>query len=70
MKTAIIGLGNIGSQVASRLAAGGESVIVAARDRTKAQTLAKKLGSKAEATSLEDAVKKADVFVLGCGSKR
>jgi 8-hydroxy-5-deazaflavin:NADPH oxidoreductase len=65
MKTAIIGLGNIGSQVASNLAAGGESVIVASRDRTKAQALAKKLGSKAEATSIEDAVKKADVVVLG-----
>ena len=65
MKTAIIGLGNIGSQVASNLVTGGESVIVAARDRTKAQTLAKKLGSKAEATSSEDAVKKADVIVLG-----
>jgi glutamyl-tRNA reductase len=65
MKTAIIGLGNIGSRVAGNLVAGGESVIVAARDWTKAQALAKKLGSKAEATSIEDAVKKADVVILG-----
>jgi 8-hydroxy-5-deazaflavin:NADPH oxidoreductase len=65
MTTAIIGLGNIGSRVASNLVAGGENVIVAARDRAKAQAFAKKVGSQAEATSIEDAVKKADVVVLG-----
>ena len=65
MKTAIIGLGNIGSRVANTLVAGGESVILAARDPAKAQALAKKLGSKAEAMSIEDAVKTADVLILG-----
>jgi 8-hydroxy-5-deazaflavin:NADPH oxidoreductase len=65
MKTAIIGLGNIGSRVANNLVAGGESVILAARDPAKAQALAKKLGSQAEATSIEDAVKTADVLILG-----
>ena len=65
MKTAIIGLGNIGSRVASNLVAGGENVIVAARDRAKAQAFAEKVGSKVEAMSIEDAVQKADVLILG-----
>jgi predicted dinucleotide-binding enzyme len=67
MKTAIIGLGTLGSRVANNLVAGGESVILAARDPAKAQAqaLAKKLGSKAEAMSIEDAVKTADVLILG-----
>ena len=64
MKTAIIGLGNIGSRVAANLVKGGESVIVAERNLAKAQDLAKKLGSKAEAMAIDDAVKKADVIVL------
>jgi len=65
MKTAIIGLGNIGSRVANNLVAGGESVTLAARDPAKAQALAKKLGINAEAMSIEDAVKTADVLILG-----
>ena len=65
MKTAIIGLGNIGSRVAINLVAGGENVIVAARDRAKAQAFAWKVGSKVEAMSIEDAVQKADVLILG-----
>jgi 8-hydroxy-5-deazaflavin:NADPH oxidoreductase len=65
MKAAIIGLGNIGSRIASNLVAGSKCVIVAARDRAKAQAVARNLGSQAEATSIEHAVKKADVIVLG-----
>jgi hypothetical protein len=65
MKTAIIGLGNIGSRVAGNLVAGGENVIVAVRDRAKAQAFADKVGGKVEAMSTEDAVKKADVLILG-----
>lgn len=65
MKTAIIGLGNLGLRVAGNLVAGGESVIVAARDGGKAQTFARKLGGRAESMSIEDAVKTADVVVLG-----
>ena len=65
MKTAIIGLGILGSRVANNLVAGGESVILAARDPAKAQALAKKLGINAEAMSIEDAVKTADVLILG-----
>jgi 8-hydroxy-5-deazaflavin:NADPH oxidoreductase len=64
MKTAIIGLGNIGSRVAKNLAAGGERIIVAARDLTKAKAFARPLG-EAEAMSIADAVKRADVVILG-----
>lgn len=64
-KAAITGLGNIGSRVAINLVAGGENVIVAARDRAKAQAFAWKVGSKVEAMSIEDAVQKADVLILG-----
>jgi 8-hydroxy-5-deazaflavin:NADPH oxidoreductase len=64
MKTAIIGLGNIGSRVAKKLAAGGERIIVAARDLTKAKAFARPLG-EAEAMSIADAVKRADVVILG-----
>ena len=64
MTTAIIGLGNIGSRVASNLVAGGENVIVAARDRAKAQAFAKKVGTNVEAMSIEDALKKVDVLIL------
>ena len=64
MKTAIIGLGNIGSKVAANLVHGGENVIVAGRDLPKTQQLAAKLGAKAEAKSVEDALKAADIVVL------
>jgi hypothetical protein len=53
------------SRVAANLVANGESVIVAARDQAKAQALAQKLRTKAEATSIKDALKKADILVLG-----
>lgn len=64
MKTAIIGLGNIGSKVAANLVKGGESIIVSERNLAKAQDFAKKLGSKAEAMAIDDAATKADVIVL------
>ena len=65
MTTAIIGLGNIGARVAKNLVDGGESIILAARDQAKARALAKTLGPNAEATSIDEAVKKADVLILG-----
>ncbi len=64
MKTAIVGLGNIGSRIAKNLAAGNEAVIVADRSVDKAEALAAKLGSPVTAMSLADAVKAADVIVL------
>ncbi|HYC26094.1 MAG TPA: NAD(P)-binding domain-containing protein [Roseiarcus sp.] len=64
MKTAIIGLGNIGSRIAKNLTSGGQSVIVAERDPAKARELADKLGGKAQAMSVDDALKAADILIL------
>jgi len=64
MKTAIIGLGNIGSQLAMNLTAGGENVIVADRTLAKAEKLAGELGGKAELMTIADAINKADVVIL------
>jgi hypothetical protein len=64
MKTAIIGLGNIGSRLAKNLTAGGQSIIVSERNLPKATALAAELGGKAKTMSIEDAVGKADVIIL------
>lgn len=64
MKTAIIGLGNIGSRLARSLTAGGEEVIVAERNLEKAKRLAAELGNKALPMTIEEAVARADVIVL------
>ena len=64
MKTAIIGLGNIGKQVAQNLIAGGEKVIVVDHGATKAQDFAKASGGNARALSVTDAVAEADIIVL------
>jgi len=63
MKTAIIGLGNIGAALARNLATGGEHVIVADRSLPKAQKLAQELGGKATALSIAEAVREADVII-------
>jgi 8-hydroxy-5-deazaflavin:NADPH oxidoreductase len=62
--TAIIGTGNIGSAVARQLVAGGEAVVVAARNAVHAEALAKQLGPRAGAASVEDAAAAAEVVVL------
>jgi predicted dinucleotide-binding enzyme len=64
MKTAIIGLGNIGSRLAKNLTAGGQNIIVSERNLPKATALAAELGGKAQTMSIEDAVGKADVIIL------
>ncbi len=64
MNTAIIGLGNIGSRVATNLARGGESIIVAGRDMAKTRAFADKLGGKVHALPVEEAVRGADVVIL------
>src|SRR5882724_2446912 len=60
MATAIVGVGNIGGAVARHLVAGGESVVLAAKDQTRAEALAKELGPLARAASVEDAAADAD----------
>jgi predicted dinucleotide-binding enzyme len=64
MSIAIIGVGNLGGTVARHLAAGGESVVVAAKDESKAKALADDLGPNAHAASVEDAITAADAIVL------
>ena len=64
MNTAIIGLGNIGSQLAKNLTTGGENVIVADRTLAKAEKLAAELGGKARPMPVADAISKSDVVVL------
>jgi 8-hydroxy-5-deazaflavin:NADPH oxidoreductase len=64
MKTAIIGLGSIGSRVAANLTAGNQSIIVSQRDLAKAAEFARKLDNKAEAMPIDEAVKAADIVIL------
>jgi len=64
MKTAIIGLGNIGSRVARNLTASGQNVIVSERNFDKAKKLASELGGKAQAMTVDDALKTADIVIL------
>jgi len=64
MKTAIVGLGNIGSALAKHLTAGGVDVLIAERNFEKAKQLAAKLGSKAHAVPIDEAVAEADVIVV------
>jgi predicted dinucleotide-binding enzyme len=62
--TAIVGVGNIGGTVARHLVAGGEPVIVAARDASSARSLAEELGPLARAASVAEAIKESDAVVL------
>lgn len=64
MKTAIIGLGNIGSRLAKNLSSGGQNVIVADRTFAKAEALASQLGDKIEALPVIEAINKADIIIL------
>jgi len=64
MTTAIIGTGNIGGQVARHLVAGGERVVLAARDESHAVALANELGPLASAASVRQAIEGADAVVL------
>src|SRR5260221_5568836 len=62
--TAIIGVGNIGGALARHVVRGGERVMLAAKDESKAAALAGELGPLASAASVGEAVEAADVVVL------
>jgi predicted dinucleotide-binding enzyme len=64
MTTAIIGVGNIGSPLARHLVGGGESVVLAAKDQSRAEALAHELGPLARAAPVDDAIAGADVVVF------
>jgi predicted dinucleotide-binding enzyme len=59
MTTAIVGVGNIGSAVARHLVAGGEPVVLTAKDESGPQALAEELGPLARAAPVEDAISSA-----------
>ena len=63
-KIAVIGLGNIGSAVATNLVKGNRSIIVADRTFEKAKSLADSLGTLAHPLEIQAAVKEADILVL------
>jgi 8-hydroxy-5-deazaflavin:NADPH oxidoreductase len=64
LTTAIIGVGNIGSTVARHLVAGGETVVLAAKDEAHARALANELGPLARAATVDEAISGADAVVL------
>jgi predicted dinucleotide-binding enzyme len=63
-KVAVIGLGNIGTVVATNLVKGSRSVIIADRTIEKANELARKLGNLAQPAAIAAAIKEADIIVL------
>jgi len=63
-KVAVIGLGNIGTAVATNLVKGNRSIIIADRTIEKANKLAQKLGSLAQPKEISAAIKEADIIVL------
>ena len=63
-KVAVIGLGNIGTAVATNLVKGNRSVILADRTVAKASALAQKLGSLAQPMDIASAIKEADIIVF------
>lgn len=64
MTTAIIGVGKIGRAVARHLVAGGEPVVLAAKDESKADALAGDLGSLARSASVEHAIADSNAVVF------
>jgi 8-hydroxy-5-deazaflavin:NADPH oxidoreductase len=63
-KVAVIGMGNIGTIVATNLVKGNRPVIIADRKPEKAKTLARQLGNLAQPSEIPDAIKEADIIVL------
>jgi len=64
LTTAIVGVGNIGGALARHLVAGGESVVLAAKDESRAEALLDGLGPFARAASAEDAIADADALLF------
>ena len=64
MTTAIIGVGLLGTAAARNLVQGGERVILANRDKSKADKLAAELGDLANSAEVADAITQSDVVVL------
>ena len=65
MATAIIGVGNVGGAVARHLVTGGEPVVLAAKEESKAEALASELGPLARAATVEDAIAAGEAVIFG-----
>jgi len=63
-KVAVIGLGNIGSAVATNLVKGNRSIVVSDRKIEKAKMLSQKLGNLAQPMDIATAIKQADIVVF------
>src|SRR5580704_9703171 len=63
-KVAVIGLGKIGTVLATNLVKGNRAVIVADRTTEKAESLAKSLGKLATARDIPTAIREADLIIL------
>jgi predicted dinucleotide-binding enzyme len=63
-KVAVIGMGKIGTALATNLVKGNRAVIVADRTAAKAEALAKSLGKLATPRDVAAAIKEADLVVL------
>lgn len=62
-KVAIIGLGNIGQAIAINLIKNNRPVIVAAREITKANSFAQKLGNLVTPMGIKDAIQEANIII-------
>jgi 8-hydroxy-5-deazaflavin:NADPH oxidoreductase len=65
MNIAVVGLGNIGGQLATALVEAGHCVAVVDHGSGKAQAFAEKSKGKAYATTLPDAITKSDTIIFG-----
>lgn len=63
-KVAVVGLGNIGTTVATNLVKGDRAVIVADRKIEKASALSQKLGNLAKPLDIASAIKESDTIVF------
>jgi len=63
MTIAIIGTGSIGSALAQDLVGSGETILLAGRDDDKTRTAAAAINASIEATSVADAIARADIVV-------
>ena len=61
---AIIGIGNIGTRLATNFAAGGQDFLLAGRDQEAARELAADLDGHAQVVSVDEAVDRAGVLVI------
>ncbi|MEG0698081.1 MAG: NAD(P)-binding domain-containing protein, partial [Algoriella sp.] len=60
-KVAIIGVGNIGTAIATNTVKGNRPVILASRKLEDAEALSNKLGDLATAAEIPDAINQADI---------